>query len=45
MEEIHFNPGDEAIMSFVVKGIREKIYNIENFLSRSSVYMLKTVLA
>ena len=44
MEEINYIPGDGVIMSFVVKGMRGGIYNIENFSSLSIVYKLKTVL-
>ena len=46
MEEINYIPGDqEVIMSFVVKDMCGKIYNIENFSSLSTVYKLKTILA
>ena len=45
MEEINYIPGDEVIISFVVKCIHGKIYNIEKFSSLSTVYKLKTILA
>ena len=46
MEEINYIPGDkDVLMSFVVKGMRGEIYNIENFSSLSTVYKLKTILA
>ena len=38
-------PGDEVIMSFVVKCMCVEIYNIENSFSLSTVYKLKTILA
>ena len=45
MEEVNYIPGDKVIISFIVKNILGKIYNIENFSSLSTVYTLKTVLA
>ena len=45
MDEVNYMPGDEVIISFTVKSIRGEIYNIENFSSLNTVYMLKTVLA
>ena len=45
MDEVNYIPGDEVIMAFFVNGIRGKIYNIKNFSSLNTVYILKTVLA
>ena len=45
MDEVNYIPGDEVIFSFTVKNMRGVIYNIINFSSLNTVYMLKTVLA
>ena len=44
MDKVSYIPGDEVILSFTVNGIRDEMYNIKNFFSFNTVYMLKTVL-
>ena len=45
MDEVNYIPGDEVIFSFTVKNMRGVMYNIINFSSLNTVYMLKTVLS
>ena len=45
MDEVNYITGDEVIFSFTVKNMRGEMYNIINFSSLNTVYMLKTVLA
>ena len=45
MEEFNYIPGDEVIISSVVKGMRGEIYNLEKNSSLSTVYMLTAIVA
>ena len=45
MEEVDYILGDEVSISFVVKGMRGEVYNIENCSFLSTVYMLDTLIA
>ena len=45
MDEVNYIPGDEVSFSFTVKSMCGVRYNIINFSSLNTVYILKTVLA
>ena len=45
MDEVNYIPRDEVIFPFTVKIMRGEMYNIKNFSSLNTVYILKTVLA